>query len=218
MAPSKKLPPPIRNHIMNHRIPVTTSLAVFVIYPDGIRTHRCPIGFGVRCAVDLYRRHHPGEFRYQKNVFVNSWSLKAEHVPIALKNLHLHARRDIWKKLKVVILIYAHASKKFFNFNGVPLSIPLVIRSCNAITSLSVLGLLGCNTASANIPKPNGYQVFGFTGKVDYEEIARYAIGFVNIFNSFLYRGYSSIAACNHALYYSYTVNINAKSVWKFSK
>lgn len=112
MPPSKKLPQVIRNHVLNHRIPRTTTTAVFVIYPAGVNTRLCSIGWGIRAGVDIHRRHYPKQSKNPSNVFVTSWALEGRFVTQALENLHLHATKAVWKRLDVIVLIYAHANNK----------------------------------------------------------------------------------------------------------
>lgn len=216
MPPSSRLPPVVRHHVLNHRIPRGTSTAIFVIYPAGICTRTCPIGWGIRSCIDFYRTHYPHGVRQASNVFVNSWALPGEHVAVALKNLHLHATRPVWRNLDVIVLVYGHASRRTMDFNGYHLPLSTIVRSCNKIRNLSTLGLLGCNTGSRNLPRTSGYSCFGFTQEIDYEELARYAIGFVNIYQSFRRRGFYPSASVSNAIIYSYTVNIGPDQVWLF--
>lgn len=213
MPPPRSLPAVIRNHIMNHRIPAYTTLAVFVFYPPGFSSLGCPIGDAIRHSTDLYRRRYPHRLRRRENVFVNSWSLEGRYVEEAIRNLNRHTNANAWRNMETIILVYSHASRAGFEFEDYLLRTRVIVQAANSVSNLVCLGLLGCNSGAANLPLLAGYMAFGFNCLVDYDELARFAIGVVNAYRHSRMNFVLPRSAVYFAVHSSYTALLSAEQV-----
>lgn len=217
MPPAKRYNQVVKNHIMNHKVPRGTRTAVFVFTPAHINSAMCPIASMIRSNVNIELRGYPYRRRRDPSIFVTSWSIQAELVTEALQSIQSHIYRADFASINVIILFYAHACSGFLEFGDCQVSIHEMVRTCNRIPGLRVLGLLGCHTASANLPNPSGYVVFGFRGEVDFNSLSRFAAAFVDYFCDIEYMRKFSYSLCIAlALRASYNVFIQHPDVIKF--
>ena len=172
----------IRNHIQKHRISQETALAVFVIYPDSIAAHEHALGAWLRLSVDLHRNHYPRRM-HERKIFVNTWKLPGSLLTEALRNLHRHAARRIWNNLDIMVVIHCHMTPDYFlDFGGYLVSRNAVVHACDQLPHLSGLLLLGCYSGGGRIAQSKDFPVIGFIGEVDYDDLPRLTVGFLNHF------------------------------------
>lgn len=196
MPPAKRYNQVVKNHIMNHKVPRGTRTAVFVFTPPHINSAVCPISWMIRSNVNIELRGYPRGRRRNPDIFVTSWSISADLVFEGLESIKSHLYMADRYFTDVIVLFFAHACPGFFEFGGCLVSIPRIIRACNYIPGLRVLGLLGCNTATVNLPNPSDYVIFGFRGEVDFNTLSRFAAAFVDYFCDAEYMSKFSHSLC----------------------
>lgn len=217
MPPSKKYNQVVRNHIMNHRVPKGTKTAVFIFTPRSINSASCPISWMLRSNAEIELQRNPKGRRRSSSLFVTCWSIKAELIFEAIRSIKSHILKSDHSRINVIIFFYAHACPGYFDFDGVLIPTRKIVLACNQVTGLKVLGLLGCNSGSVNLPKPAGYFIFGFNAEVDFNHLSRFAAAFVDYFCDIRATSrYSASSCATSAVRSSYSVLITKDVVVTF--
>lgn len=217
MPPPPNLPAVVRNHIINHRIPSGTTLAVFVFYPPGLSAISCPIGDAIRHSADLHRRRYPRGLRRREQIFVNIWSIEGRYVEEALRSLYRHASANVWQNLETIILFYGHACINGFEFGEYLVRTRVIVQAVNSLSNVTCLGLLSCHSGALNLPPLSGYIAFGFLSLVDYDELSRFAIGLVSSYRISRMNHVRPRSAVYFAVHSSFTSLLRAEQVVIFA-
>lgn len=214
MPPSKKYHPVVRYHLINHRVSRGTRFVVFMFLPSVISFYLCPITKMLKCNVNVHGQHYEGS----EPIFVNSWFVSGGLLLESIASLDRHVVAEEREEVELIVLFYAHSDGLIMDYGDARVPIVDILEQCDKLKGLRLVGLLGCNSGTHDIPRPVGYIVFGFATDVDYSDLVRFVTGVINHYCAIRSNSDESVEeAARSAISAAYTVFIVWNMVVIFS-